>query len=277
MLYLGIDGGGSGCRAAVCDGAGTILGEGRAGPANIASDFDGAEANIRAAAEAALGDLPRDNLRAVLGLAGCNFSSAGDRLAARLPFAARVVQDALTSLRGAIGTEDGIVAAIGTGSVFVRQTGARVRAIGGWGLRLGDEASGAWIGRALLIEGTRMLDGFECPTPLLAQIAGELGGAPGIVGFSLRATPADYAALAPRVLSAAQAGDAAARRILEAARAEIRRAVTRLQPRERVLPVCWLGGLGPELALDDWPRIAAKGTALDGALALAREEATWAA
>ena len=45
-LFLGIDGGGTGCRAAVCDGAGRILGEGRGGPSNIASDPDGARANM---------------------------------------------------------------------------------------------------------------------------------------------------------------------------------------------------------------------------------------
>ncbi|MCB1401204.1 MAG: ATPase, partial [Rhodobacteraceae bacterium] len=53
-LWLGIDGGGSGCRAAVADAAGTILGQAEAGPANIASDFEGALANILSASGAAL-------------------------------------------------------------------------------------------------------------------------------------------------------------------------------------------------------------------------------
>ncbi|MDE3240946.1 MAG: ATPase, partial [Paracoccaceae bacterium] len=55
QLFLGIDGGGTGCRAAVADARGRILGRGKAGPANIVTDPDGARANILAATVAALG------------------------------------------------------------------------------------------------------------------------------------------------------------------------------------------------------------------------------
>lgn len=274
MFYLGIDGGGSGCRAVLADATGSVLARAEAGPANIATDYAGALAQLRDLADRVIGERPFEQVRAVLGLAGANLSGAADRLAAELPFRARVVQDVTTSVRGALGPADGIVAAIGTGSVFARQVGGEIRAIGGWGLRLGDEASGAWIGRAILQRITRIFDGYVAPSPLAARIAGELGGAPGIVQFSLSARPADYAALAPRVLAAAQEGDSAAIFVMEAAREEIRAAIAQLQPRT-ALPVTWIGGLGAALMLDDWPRKEALGTALDGALALAREEATW--
>ncbi|MCA3553720.1 MAG: ATPase, partial [Rhodobacter sp.] len=72
-LFLGIDGGGTGCRAAVCDDAGRILGEGRAGPSNIASDPDGARANVLAAATRALpAGATLGQLCSVMGLAGAN-------------------------------------------------------------------------------------------------------------------------------------------------------------------------------------------------------------
>ena len=268
MFYLGIDGGGTGCRAALADAEGRILARAEGGPANIASDYDGALQALRqVAAEVVAG---RGPVRAVLGLAGANLSGAAERLAAELPFEARVVQDVTTSVRGALGPADGIVAAIGTGSVFARQLGGQVRAIGGWGLRLGDEASGAWIGQRLLARVTRGLDGFVPLTPLLAELARELGGPAGIVAFSLRATPADWARHAPRALQ----DDPAAQAVRAEAEAEIRAAITLLQPGP-ALPVTWLGGLGAQLALPDWPRRAPQGTALDGALALAREEATW--
>ena len=35
VLLLGVDGGGTGCRARLTDRAGTVLGEGEAGPANV--------------------------------------------------------------------------------------------------------------------------------------------------------------------------------------------------------------------------------------------------
>ncbi len=268
MFYLGIDGGGTGCRAALADGAGRVVARAEGGPANIASDYDGALRALCAVAEQVV---QGREVRAVLGLAGANLSGAAGRLERDLPFPAKVVQDVTTSVRGALGPEDGIVAAIGTGSVFARQASGQVTAIGGWGLRLGDEASGGWIGQRLVARVTRGLDGFVPMTPLLAALAAELGGPTGIVAFSLRATPADWAVFAPRVLGS---DDPAAVAVRAEAEAEIRAAISLLQPAE-ALPVTWLGGLGPALALPDWPRRAPLGTALDGALALAREEATW--
>ena len=45
-LAIGIDGGGSSCRAAVADSMGNILGRGNAGPANILSDLESSLSNI---------------------------------------------------------------------------------------------------------------------------------------------------------------------------------------------------------------------------------------
>ena len=50
MQYVvGIDGGGTACRAALADRQGRILGRGQAGAANIRTDLPGALANILAA------------------------------------------------------------------------------------------------------------------------------------------------------------------------------------------------------------------------------------
>ena len=86
QLFLGIDGGGTGCRAAVANAAGAILGRGVAGPANIASDPEGAAANILAAMEGALAEAGGGEIAAAgLGLAGANAAGATERLrAARL-------------------------------------------------------------------------------------------------------------------------------------------------------------------------------------------------
>ena len=40
LLFLGVDGGGTQCRARLCDGSGTALGEGKAGPANTRLGLD---------------------------------------------------------------------------------------------------------------------------------------------------------------------------------------------------------------------------------------------
>lgn len=274
-LFLGIDGGGTGCRAAVADASGRVLGQGEAGPANLTSDPLGTRQNILAATRAALVravgpesvevQLPR--LRAGLGLAGAH-TSAG-RL--DLPFAsARIETDAVTAVKGALWGGDGIVAAIGTGSVFASQRNGVVRQIGGWGLVLGDEGSGAWLGRALLARALRAVDGFVPMTPLLAAVIAQHGSAAGIVSFARDARPADFAAMAPRVL---ESSDHAAVDIMARALADVSAAIDHLQA-EGPLPVVFIGGLGPSYArpfADRWELRAPLGSALDGALILARE------
>lgn len=272
-LYLGIDGGGSGCRAAVADDAGRFLGRGAAGPANIASDPAGAVANILAAARAALAEAGVDSgaVAAVgLGLAGANAAGAAARLRAGLPFARSAIEtDAVTVTLGALGAGDGIVAALGTGSVFTAQRAGRVRRIGGWGLALGDEGSGAWIGRAVLARALRAVDGFVAETPLTAALVAEHGGPDGIAAFAVAARAADFAALAPRVTAS---DDPAAAAVMARASAHVARAIDLLQ-RAGALPVVFQGGLGGVHAArlaGRWTVHKAAGTALDGALALAR-------
>lgn len=272
-LYLGIDGGGTGCRAAVADATGRILGLGQAGPANIASDPDTAAANILQASESALKAAGGGTIHAAgLGLAGANAAGAPDRLRAALPFAhIAIVTDAVTAIKGALGPDDGIVAALGTGSVFAAQIGGTIRQIGGRGLVLGDEASGAWIGRALLAQTLRAVDGFAPFTPLLRAILHEHGSPDTIVARSLAARPADFATLAPRVAASA---DPAATAIMARATKDTAEAIALLQP-ENLLPVTFLGGLGPAFAarLPHLAQRPARGTALDGALLLARQAA----
>lgn len=274
QLFLGIDGGGTGCRAAVADAAGAILGRGAAGPANIASDPFGAAANILSAAEMAVAQAGGGAVQAAgLGLAGANAAGAPERLREVLPWARMaVVTDGITAVKGALGAGDGVVAALGTGSVFAVQRAGVIRQIGGRGLVLGDEASGAWIGRAVLSAALRAVDGFSAMTPLLAALVAEMGGADGVVAFSLRARPADFAALAPRVV---ESGDTAAVAVMARAEADVVEAVALLRGADD-LPVVFLGGLGGVFAVrlaGHFPIQPPLGTALDGALMLAREAA----
>ena len=279
-LYLGVDGGGSGCRAAVADEAGRVLGRGEGPSANIWTDPDGALSNILstadAAAEAAGGARPGD-LRAVLGIAGANLPEAGVWLLERLPFRqARVVSDALIALKGALGDDDGIVAIIGTGSVFGVQQAGRVRMIGGWGLQLGDRGSGAWMGRALLEAALLAHDGLADAAALLDATMAEHGGPAGVVAFGRSASPADFARSAPRIVEMAAAGDPAAERILVEAEASIAHAIDRLIVDGPSGPICFLGGLAQVFADRLAGRYsglirAPRGTALDGALMMARE------
>jgi len=281
VLLLAVDGGGSGCRALVADPSGRILGRGQGGAANILTDLDTARDNILVAATAALVDSGQAerlaDLVAVLGLAGANVAGTAARLTALLPFAqVRVETDAAIALAGAHHDQDGIAATIGTGSVFASQRAGVRRLIGGWGLVLGDEGSGAWIGRAALAQVLAAQDGFVPLTPLLAALRDRLGSADAVVAFAHSACPGDFAQLAPDVVAAGDA-DPAARTILRQADTLITRAVDHLQT-DGALPVAFLGGLGPVFAARLAERYSgllrgAKGSALDGALWLARQDA----
>jgi glucosamine kinase len=276
-LILGVDGGGSGCRAAVADAGGRVLGTAAAGPANIASDPDGAAVNILTAARDALraarcSDAGLDRLVAGLGLAGANARGAADRLAAALPFARlRIETDAIAAAMGALGpTDDGIVAAIGTGSVYAMRHGGQLSQFGGWGLVLGDTGSGAWIGRAALARALAASEGAAAATPLTDGLLSEHGGPEGVIAWAGTARPADFATLAPRLLSAHD--DPAAAEVLAAARADIAAQIDRLRGLAP-LPVTFIGGLGAVAAgwLPHIPQRPARGTALDGALQIARD------
>lgn len=273
VLYLGIDGGGTGCRAAICDGSGAILGEGRGGPANITSDIETARLNILAAARSALPNgAELNDLVAVMGLAGANVAGSVAAFSAGMPFAhLRVETDAVTATKGALHDGDGIVAALGTGSVFAVQRAGVFRQIGGWGMILGDEGSGAWLGREVLVRALHALDGFVAMTPLVRALLDEMGGADGIVAFARDARPVDFAALAPRIVGS---DDPVALAVLDEGKVRVARAIALLQ-QDGTVPVVFLGGLGSVYApyfTELWPVAEPLGSALDGALWLARQE-----
>lgn len=275
-LMIGVDGGGSGCRVIVADAAGTILARATGGPANIATDPEGALRSIlqcsETAVKEALGSSAEAELRqahAGLGLAGANAKGASERLAAALPFArCRIETDAITAARGALGNEDGILAALGTGSVFVRQQAGKLRQFGGWGIVLGDEGSGARLGRAALTQAMRAAEGFVPMTPFLNQILDRFGGPEGVIAYSLTARPGDLATLAPEVL---QSEDQAAIELWAQSVSDIAETLISLGC-SASLPATFTGGLGAASAkaLTAFPQRPAKGSSLDGALLLAR-------
>ena len=272
-LFLGIDGGGTGCRAALADSEGHVLGRGLGGPANINTNVDGAAASILAATTQALAGSGTDphNLIATLGLAGGTITAATQRLAELLPFAKlQIVNDAITAARGALGADDGILAALGTGSVFAVQRAGKVRQVGGRGFLMGDEGSGAVMGRAVLADAMRAGDGFLPMTPLLQDLLTEYGGAEGIISFGNRASPAQFGELAPRIVNS---GDEAANRIFTRAVEDVRHILTVLQDGDN-MPVVFVGGLGGYYAArlhGPWPVQPARGDGVDGALLMARQ------
>lgn len=248
-LVLGIDGGGTSCRAALATPAGEVLGRGRSGAANIMTDLHGARANIVEAARLAFVDAGRDpalipSVGAVLGLAGTNVGGFKQQLQEILPFRESLVEsDALIALNGALGDHDGAIAIIGTGSIFMSRRGDRLHTIGGWGFMLGDLGSGARLGRDLLQETLLAHDDIHPGSALTDAVLERFGGDPrNIVQFGAASKPGEFAAFAPMVLDYADRGDAAALHVLRRAVGDIEEALAAL----KLVPgdwLCLLGGL----------------------------------
>lgn len=288
QVFVGLDGGGTQCRAqaALADGRRTQVFMG--GAANVFSDFDAAAGEIGTLLERALAaakELAPESAigppRIALGLAGASESAATARLRAVLPYRhVSVHGDIDISLWGAFGDADGIVLAVGTGSVLARQQNGAMHRLGGYGFMLGDEGSGAWIGREALRRTLHAHDGLLPRTPMVNELSERLGGVGGLIGFAGRARPAEYAALAPIVLAHDRAACPVAGAILDQGCAWLLRCLQQLLSRAPETPVAPLGGLGPVLLRRIIAQggahlrcIAPKGTALDGALWKARNSA----
>ncbi len=279
-FLIGIDGGGTSCRAAVATPDGRIVGRATRGAANILTDLDGALANILAASRAALEDAGEDPERlgdapALLGLAGSNVSDVAERLMARLPFRrAEIVSDGLIALQGAFGDEDGAIAILGTGTMYLCRHGGALRSFGGWGFVVADQGSGARLGRALLEECLLVSDGVRAGSSLTDDVLAEFGGEPArLVAFARYAAPSDFGRYSPRIFAAANANDPVGLRLLKAGAAAVDEIldVVALSGGERI---CLLGGLSPHYPkwLSDANRarlVGPRAAALDGAVALA--------
>jgi len=277
-VLIGVDGGGSGSRGVLVAGARRVTVAG--GPANATTDPDGAAATLAALLEAlrVAAGLPGAALagaRAYLGVAGVIAPALARRLAAALPVCGAVVEDdRRAALVGALGARDGGVIAAGTGAFAgVRRDGTE-RFAGGWGLELGDEGSGAWLGRGALAATLRAEDGTGPESALTRRLRARHGGRPaGILAWARDAGPSDFATLAPDVVAAARDGDQVGAALMRDGAAHLARALAAAGWAPR-LPLCVVGGIGPALA--PWlpadlaaAIVAPAGGPLDGALALA--------
>jgi glucosamine kinase len=250
-FVLGIDGGGTSCRAAVARADGVVLGRAKAGAANIRTDLTGARTSIVEAARRAFAEAGQDpdlvsRTPAVLGLAGANVGTYRQQLQAILPFSrSRVETDAEIALEGAVGTGDGAMAILGTGSAYMVRKGGKSRAIGGWGFQVGDQGSGARVGRDLLEQTLLAYDGIREASPLTREMLAVFRDRPeDVVEFTTNAKPGDFGGFAPKVFDYAQKGDAVAVWIVDRAVADVEAALGALDLSDDA-PLCLLGGLAP--------------------------------
>ncbi|HEU4628660.1 MAG TPA: BadF/BadG/BcrA/BcrD ATPase family protein [Gemmatimonadaceae bacterium] len=260
MIVVGLDGGGSRTRALVADERGTEIVRVEGPPSAVRPGAVDASADVLAA-------LVRDALAAAAmehvtpkvvcaGVAGAGRDAERDALWQALSsreIADDVVvhADATVALDDAFGDGAGVLLVAGTGSVaFARGPTGTFARCGGWGPVIGDEGSGAWIGRRALSVVAAATDGREPGTALVGAIltAAEVESVEALIAWAAEATPARLAALAPAVLQTAEAGDLRANALLSIAVEElvlhVRTLGRQLFTDERAaIPVAFTGGL----------------------------------
>ena len=281
-LFVGVDGGGTGCRTRIEDAEGRVLGTGIAGPAALRIGVNRALAEVEKACSAALNEagLEADalnSLHAAVGLAGVGRKGALKELTLQPHHFRSVVytDDATIACIGAHGGRDGGIVIVGTGSVGFALIGGREVRVGGYGFPISDEGSGADLGLSAIRLALRAYDERTIGTSLTRDIMMRFHNDPfETVAWMDGATATDYATFAPLVMRHADAGDQIARRIVRDAAEQIDELVRRLSECG-ASRVALLGGLAssmqPWLAPDVQRRlVAVEGDAVDGALRLAR-------
>lgn len=299
--YCAIDGGGTQTRCAIAD-ATRVLGEHTAPsakPARRGYEESGLllfDAILAACADA---DVPFNLLKGIsIGMSGVWTEHERSQLREALYAAAHaamyplprilLASDIENAVMGALGNDHGVVVISGTGSVAIgrNSSGALLR-VGGYGPELGDEGSGAWIGRAAFQHMVRAVDGREQHTELTRRLASilQIHSADDVRVFigDHRFDMAFFAELAPCVFEHAMHGLDEARDIIHKAAEELcllahgASAHFSAQP----VPVCFLGSIAEQELMSHTLRqhiqadrtlqwAEPRGTALDGALARAR-------
>lgn len=253
-LYLGVDGGGTKCRACLADAQGNILGIGNAGAANAMQGLEQTQNSVvlsakRALENAGMSEAYLRQLIVGVGLAGVNLPAVYQAMMEwNHPFLhLYLATDLHIACFGAHGQESGAVIIVGTGSCGYANVGGEEIMLGGHGFPLGDQGSGAWMGLEA-VKAVLLAHDHLGPATLLAESVGNLLQAQGVALAErlARATPGDYARLAPVIFAAANAGDAIAQAIVQQGADYISALATRLLTRNPPR-LSILGGLAEPL------------------------------
>ena len=263
--HMGVDGGGTGTRLRLLSVDGRRLGEGRAGPSALGQGVNQAWKHILEAAAASVADavsqgyLPVStrfneafmrSTRLGLGLSGAENPAWVAEFARRSPpWAERLlVSDGVAAVLGAHGGREGSVVSVGTGCIGVAlQANECISVIGGWGWQLGDEGSGAWLGRQAVAHLQHAMDGRELAGPLAQALGVRCGqDRASVLDWCARAGQAEFSALAPLVF-AMEDSDASARALIDTAVRSVEDVVNALDPQAQS-PLVIGGSIGQRLS-----------------------------
>lgn len=260
-VFLGIDGGGSKCKAIVISENNQTLGTGISGPANPLHGFEQATNSITESAKLALADaglshLCLSDVVAGVGLAGVNLPVLFNEMKNwNNPFKHMyLATDLLIASLGAHDGSDGAVMITGTGSCGFSYIDGQEFIVGAHGFPHGDKGSGAWFGLQAVKQVLLAIDGVASPTKMQIDLLSKLDVKDDVSLVELIAgkPAAFYAQLANLVFDAAESGDDVAKNIVTEGAGyitNIAKTLWKKQPPRMSL----IGGLTPRIKpwLDD--------------------------
>ncbi|KJG09830.1 N-acetylglucosamine kinase [Photobacterium kishitanii] len=283
FAYLvGVDGGGTSCRARICDLFGNILGEAKTGSANILLGGEIAMASIQqaialAAQQAQLTTADYPNMAVGLALAGAEQQQAWHAFMQQPhPYGAITLNtDAYGACLGAWGGKDGAILISGTGSCGILLLDGQQHVVGGREFPISDQGSGAIMGLRLIQQVLLSVDGIVPSTELAQHVLTHFDNdIDAIVSWSKTARPCDYGQFSPAIFTFATQNDSLAVSLLQQTAADIEMWMQALILRG-ASSICLMGGIGERIQAWLTPpmqqRIAIpQGDAMDGAIVMAR-------
>jgi len=261
QYFLGIDGGGSKCKAIVVNAQNQVLGTGISGPGNPLHGFEQAVNSIVESAQlalkdAGLNDLSINDIPAGVGLAGVNLPVLFEQMSNwEHPFKQMfLTTDLLIACLGAHDGSDGAVMITGTGSCGFSYVDGHPYIVGAHGFPHGDKGSGAWFGLQAAKQVLLSLDGITTQSSMNEKLLALLDVDNGVdLVEAIAGKPATYyAKLANLVFDSAEEGDKLALSIVQEGAgyiSDVARQLWKKNPPRMSL----IGGLTPRIQpwLDD--------------------------
>ena len=251
-IFLGIDGGGTKCKAIVMSGDNKILGTGIAGPANPLHGYEQAINSITESAKLALKDAGIDeseigNVVAGVGLAGVNLPILFEKISQwDHPFKHMFLATDL--LIACLGAHDGAVMFTGTGSCGFSFVDGHPYIVGAHGFPHGDKGSGAWFGLQAAKQALLSLDGLIPPSLINDKVLALLNVKDDVELVEVIAgkPAAFYARMANLVFDSAEEGDALALEIVNEGAGYINHVAKQLLKQDPP-EISLIGGLTPRI------------------------------
>ncbi len=228
QLFLGVDGGGTNIRMRLCDENSNILAEEMlANPSNLQLNdgknaYDSVLRLSKIIFQKAELDLSIDGKRtyACFGMSGARLNRARQDFSRhKFPFAKTHICDDIDIAQiGAFLGKDGAVLIIGTGSAGLSIINNKRFQVGGWGFNIGDDMSGAILGRELLRMSLQAHERLIATSELTKNIMAQFNNsAEKLMAFSFdeNTKPATYAKFMPLLIEYFERHDENAIKLIE--------------------------------------------------------------